>query len=134
MTVRNGTSMAGTSTNSAPACCAKGQAVIAAAARNGFGPGGFAAGVDGDLRAANLKQLKRIEGQIRGIGVMIEDGRYCADIIQQVSAVQESLRSVAKNLYRNHLKHCAPHAMQSSGRKREAMIDELVELTNRLTR
>lgn len=129
-----GSGKPGLNANTPLACCAKGQAALEAVAQKGFGPGGFAAGVDADLKAANLKQLKRIEGQVRGLAVMIEDGRYCADIIQQVSAVQESLRSVAKNLYRNHLKHCAPHAMQSSGRKRDAMIDELVELTNRLTR
>jgi len=67
------------------------------------GPGAQAHGVDSDLKAANLKHLKRIEGQVRGIAAMIQDDRYCADIIQQTAAVQESLRSVARNLLRNHL-------------------------------
>lgn len=65
---------------------------------------------------------------------MIEGDRYCADIIQQCAAVQESLRAVAKSLYRNHLKHCAVRAMHDPGPDRERMIEELVDLSNRLTR
>lgn len=103
-------------------------------AREGVGPGAHAAGVDSELKASNLKHLKRIEGQVRGIAAMIEEDRYCADIIQQCAAVQESLRSVAKNLYRNHLKHCAVQAMETPGPKRDRMVEELLELSNRLTR
>jgi DNA-binding FrmR family transcriptional regulator len=102
--------------------------------RDGVGPGAHAAGVDPDIRAANLKHLKRIEGQVRGIASMIEEDRYCADIIQQCAAVQESLRSVAKNLYRNHLKHCAVRAMHDPGPERDRMIKELLDLSSRLTR
>lgn len=100
----------------------------------GIGPGAHAAGVDPDIRAANLKHLNRIEGQVRGIASMIEEDRYCADIIQQCAAVQESLRSVAKNLYRNHMKHCAVRAMHHPGPERDRMIEELIDLSNRLTR
>jgi DNA-binding FrmR family transcriptional regulator len=57
---------------------------------------------------------------------MIEEDRYCADIIQQAAAVQESLRSVAKNLLRNHLTHCAAAAMHEDGPKRDDMIEELL--------
>ena len=91
-------------------------------------------GVDPDIKAANLKHLKRIEGQVRGIAAMIEDDRYCADIIQQAAAVQESLRSVAKNLLRNHLTHCAAAAMHEDGAKRDDMIEELLALVAKVAR
>lgn len=98
------------------------------------GPGAHASGVDPAIKSANLKHLKRIEGQVRGIAAMIEEERYCADIIQQCSAVQESLRSVAKNLYRNHLTHCAVRSMHDPGPERDRMIEELLDLSSRLTR
>jgi len=104
------------------------------AAGDGVGPGAHAAGVDPDLKAANLKHLKRIEGQVRGIAAMIEEDRYCADIIQQCAAVQESLRSVAKNLLRNHLSHCANHAMHGDKAQQAAMVDELVALVGKIAR
>jgi DNA-binding FrmR family transcriptional regulator len=93
-----------------------------------------AAGVDADLKEANLVQLRRIEGQVRGIAAMVQDDRYCADIITQVAAVRESLHTVARNLMRNHLKHCAAAAMQRDGRERDQMIDELLELAGKLAR
>lgn len=87
-----------------------------------------AAGVDGDIKAANLTRLRRIEGQIRGLQKMVEDDRYCADILTQLSAVQEALRGVGRELMRNHLHHCATHAIQKGGGAAEAMYDELIEL------
>jgi len=93
-----------------------------------------AVGVDPGLKAANLKHLRRIEGQVRGIATMVEQDRYCADIITQVAAVRESLHSVARNLMRNHLKHCAPEAMRTEGDARDAMIDELLELVSKVAR
>src|SRR6202795_4403062 len=88
-----------------------------------------AAGVDPELKCGNRKRLRRIEGQIRGLQKMVEDERYCADIITQVASVQEALRGVARNLMRNHLRHCAAKALRS-GKKQEtqAMYDELLEL------
>lgn len=88
-----------------------------------------AAGVDRDLKEANQKRLRRIEGQIRGLQKMVEDDRYCPDIIIQVASVQEALRGVARNLMKNHLHHCAAKALRS-GKKQEAeaMYDELLEL------
>ena len=87
-----------------------------------------AAGVDPDLKAANLTRLKRIEGQVRGIARMVEEDRYCADVITQISAVQEALRSVSKNLMRNHLNHCAATAIRKGGQDADEMYDELVDL------
>jgi DNA-binding FrmR family transcriptional regulator len=88
-----------------------------------------AAGVDPELKAANLKRLRRIEGQIRGLQRMVEEERYCADIIVQVASVQEALRGLARNLMKNHLQHCATKAL-TSGKPKEtaAMYDELLEL------
>jgi DNA-binding FrmR family transcriptional regulator len=88
-----------------------------------------AAGVDMELKAANLNRLKRIEGQVRGLQKMVEDDRYCADILVQVASVQEALRGVGRNLMKNHLQHCAMKAIRS-GKPTEtaAMYDELLEL------
>jgi len=94
------------------------------------GAGGRKAiGVDPGLKAANQNRLRRIEGQIRGLQKMVEEDRYCADIITQVASVQEALRGVARNLMKNHLHHCAAKALQS-GKKEEtkAVYDELLEL------
>ena len=88
-----------------------------------------AVGVDPELKAANQNRLRRIEGQIRGLQKMVEEDRYCADIITQVASVQEALRGVARNLMKNHLHHCAAEALQSGKKaETEAMYDELLEL------
>lgn len=73
--------------------------------------------------------MRRIEGQIRGLQRMVEDDRYCADIIVQIASAQEALRGVARNLMKNHLHHCAAKAL-ASGKPKEtaAMYDELLEL------
>ena len=86
-------------------------------------------GVAAPERTANLARLKRIEGQVRGLQRMVEDDRYCADIMIQISAVQEALRTVGRALMRNHLSHCASHAI-SNGTPEEsrAMYDELLDL------
>lgn len=88
-----------------------------------------AAGVDPAIKAANLKRLRRIEGQVRGLQRMVEEDRYCADILVQLSSVQEALRAVGRELMRNHLRHCAHDAVRSGDPARTtAMHDELLEL------
>ena len=88
-----------------------------------------AAGVDPGIKAANLKRLRRIEGQVRGLQKMVEDDRYCADILVQLSSVQEALRAVGRELMRNHLRHCAHHAIaKGDSVEANAMHDELLEL------
>jgi DNA-binding FrmR family transcriptional regulator len=88
-----------------------------------------AIGVDSGLKAANQNRLRRIEGQIRGLQKMVEEDRYCADIVTQVASVQEALRGVGRNLMKNHLHHCAAKALQSGKKaETEAMYDELLEL------
>lgn len=88
-----------------------------------------AVGVDPEIKASNLRRLSRIEGQLRGIQRMVEDDRYCTDILMQVTSAQEALRAVARSLMRNHLTHCAAHAIKSgSEAEKEAMYDELLEM------
>ena len=87
-----------------------------------------AVGVDTDIKARNLKRLRRIEGQVRGLHKMVEEDRYCADILTQISSVHEALRSVSRELMRNHLKHCAASAFRSGEADAEAMYDELVDM------
>jgi DNA-binding FrmR family transcriptional regulator len=94
-----------------------------------IGPGHKAAGVDPQLKSINQKRLRRIEGQIRGLQKMVEDDRYCADVIVQIAAAQEALRGVARNLMRNHLHHCAARALRSAKKhEADAMYDELLGL------
>jgi len=92
------------------------------------GGGRKAVAVDADAKVRNLKRLRRIEGQVRGLQKMVDEDRYCADIMTQISSVHEALRAVGRELMRNHLKHCAASAIRSSDEDASAMYDELVEL------
>ena len=87
-----------------------------------------AVGVDPGVKERNLKRLRRIEGQVRGLQKMVDEDRYCADVLTQISSVHEALRSVARELMRNHLKHCATGAITAGGEKADEMYDELVDL------
>jgi DNA-binding FrmR family transcriptional regulator len=96
-----------------------------------IGPGGKAVEVDPGIKERNLKRLRRIEGQVRGLQRMVEEDRYCADILTQIASVQEALRATGRELLRNHLKHCAATALKKGEAEAEAMVDELVELMSR---
>ncbi len=93
-----------------------------------------AVGVDADIKDRNLKRLRRIEGQVRGIQGMVENDRYCADIMMQIASVQEALRGVGRELMRNHLKHCAASAIRAGETEANEMYDELIELMYKNTR
>ena len=94
-----------------------------------------AVAVDAGVKDRNLKRLRRIEGQVRGLQKMVEEDRYCADIMTQISSVHEALRSVGRELMRNHLKHCAAAAIGSGDEgAAESMYDELVDLMYRHAR
>ena len=84
--------------------------------------------VDPEAKTRNLHRLRRIEGQVRGLQKMVDEDRYCADILTQISSVHEALRGVGRELMRNHLKHCATDAIKDSPKRAEEMYDELVEL------
>jgi DNA-binding FrmR family transcriptional regulator len=77
---------------------------------------------------ATQNRLRRIEGQVRGLQKMVEEDRYCADVMTQISSVHEALRSVGRELMRNHLKHCATAAIKAGPIEAEPMYDELVDL------
>ena len=98
------------------------------AVRDASGDSRKAAGVDPDVKARNLTRLRRIEGQIRGLQKMVDEDRYCADILTQISSVHEALRGVGRELMRNHLKHCATGAIRTGGSEADEMYDELVDL------
>jgi len=87
-----------------------------------------AVAVDPEIKTANLARLRRIEGQVRGIHKMVEEDRYCADVLGQIGAIQEALRCVGRELIRNHVRHCATQAIHAGGDQAETMYDELVEL------
>ena len=87
-----------------------------------------ASGVDEAGKDRNIRRLRRIEGQVRGLQKMVEEDRYCADILMQISSVHEALRSVGRELMRNHLKHCASDAIRKDAAAAEGMYDELVDM------
>jgi len=107
----------------------------AAAVVADYGAARHAVAVDPELKDRNIKRLRRIEGQVRGLQRMVEDERYCAEIMTQIASAQQALRAVGRELMRNHLKHCATHALQSEDpEEAEAMYDELLELMYRHVR
>lgn len=93
-----------------------------------------AVAVDADAKARNRKRLRRIEGQVRGLQKMVEDDRYCADILTQIASVHEALRAVGRELMRNHLRHCATEAIRQGPAEADAMYDELVAMMYRTSR
>jgi len=87
-----------------------------------------ARGVDPEVKLRNLKRLRRIEGQVRGLQKMVEEDRYCAEVLTQVSSVHEALRAVSRELVRNHLKNCATDSIRAGGEGADLMYDELVDM------
>ena len=81
-----------------------------------------------------LKRLRRIEGQIRGIAKMVDDDKYCIDILTQVSAATKALQSVALNLLDEHLSHCVVAAAKQGGAEQETKLREASEAIARLVK
>ena len=81
-----------------------------------------------------LKRLRRIEGQARGLQKMVEDEKYCIDILTQVSAMTKALQSVALGLLDEHLSHCVVQAARSGGPEADEKIREASEAIARLVR
>ena len=94
----------------------------------------LAIAVNPDLKSAAVRRLRRIAGQVRGLESMVDQERYCADILVQIASVQEALRGVSRLLMRNHLEHCATMAIRSGGENANAMYDELLDLVYRHAR
>jgi CsoR family transcriptional regulator, copper-sensing transcriptional repressor len=93
-----------------------------------------AVGVDPQIKEANVMRLRRIEGQVRGILKMVEEDRYCADVLTQLSAVQEALRGVTRELLRSHLRHCVTSAIRQGGEEAERVTAELADLFHKAGR
>ena len=89
----------------------------------------------GDAKAATLKRLNRIEGQVRGLARMVGDDRYCIDIVTQIAAARAALRRVEEEILRDHVAHCVEHAI-SSGDKADQRrkIAELMDVVSRADR
>ncbi|RDY71301.1 MULTISPECIES: metal-sensing transcriptional repressor [Halobacillus] len=85
-----------------------------------------------DEKMAVLNRLKRIEGQVRGIQKMVEDDRYCVDILVQISAINNALNKVGYNLLERHTHHCVKDAIQK-GNGDEA-IDELMKVVRQFSK
>jgi len=85
--------------------------------------------VSPELKTLLAKRLRRIEGQVRGLQKMVDEERYCADVLVQIASVQEALRGVGKVLLQNHLTYCATDAIRSGDPERATKaVAELVEL------
>jgi DNA-binding FrmR family transcriptional regulator len=93
------------------------------------GPQGYSGNKDN-----YAKRLRRIEGQVRGVAKMIDDEKYCIDILTQISAVNSALQSVALGLLDEHLNHCVSHAVAEGGADAEAKLAEASAAIARLVR
>ena len=80
------------------------------------------------------KRLRRVEGQVRGIAKMIDDEKYCIDILTQISAVNSALQSVALGLLSEHLNHCVSHAVAEGGEEADKKLAEASAAIARLVR
>ena len=87
-----------------------------------------------DNKAAHLKRLRRIEGQIRGLQRMVEDDKYCIDILTQVSAATKALQSFSLELLDEHLEHCVVDAARRGGEDADEKVREASEAIARLVR
>ena len=86
-------------------------------------------------KSARLKRLSRIEGQVRGLARMVDDDRYCIDIVTQIAAVRAALRRVEEDILRDHISHCVAHAMASgSAADKNEKIEELMDVLARSAR
>jgi DNA-binding FrmR family transcriptional regulator len=86
-------------------------------------------------KAACQKRLSRIEGQVRGLARMLEDDRYCIDVVTQIAAVRAALRRVEEEVLRDHIAHCVEHAIVSgSAAEQQRKIAELMAVLSRTAR
>jgi CsoR family transcriptional regulator, copper-sensing transcriptional repressor len=86
-----------------------------------------------DDKAAVLKRLRRIEGQVRGLQRMVEEESYCIDVLTQVAATTKALQGVAMQLLEEHLRHCVANAAQDPG-EMDRLVDEAGRAVERLLR
>ena len=97
--------------------------------------GGYIGRMRKDIKTSCGKRLSRIEGQVRGLARMVEDDRYCIDIVTQISAVRAALRRVEEEVLRDHVSHCVEHAIASGDKAdQRAKISELMAVIGRSDR
>jgi CsoR family transcriptional regulator, copper-sensing transcriptional repressor len=85
-----------------------------------------------DTKTAVQKRFNRIEGQVRGLSRMVEEGRYCIDIVTQISAVRAALRRAEEEILRDHVGHCVEHAITSGNKQdQRKKIAEIIEVLGR---
>ena len=88
-----------------------------------------------DIKASCQKRLSRIEGQVRGLSKMVDEDRYCIDIVTQISAVRAALRRVEEEILRDHVAHCVEHAIVSGNKADQRQkIAELMDVIGRADR
>jgi CsoR family transcriptional regulator, copper-sensing transcriptional repressor len=88
-----------------------------------------------DIKASCQKRLSRIEGQVRGLSRMVDEDRYCIDIVTQISAVRAALRRVEEEVLRDHVSHCVEHAIASGNKSdQREKISELMAVIGRSDR
>ena len=86
-------------------------------------------------KVGTINRLRRIEGQVRGVAQMLEDDRYCIDILTQLSAVRAALRKVEDEILRDHVNHCVAGAIKSGSKTdQRKKIDELMDVFARAER
>ena len=79
-----------------------------------------------------LKRLRRIEGQVRGLHQMVEEDRYCIDVLTQISAATKALESVAVGMLDDHLRHCVADAVSRGGSEADEKLTEATAAVERL--
>jgi DNA-binding FrmR family transcriptional regulator len=96
---------------------------------------GYMSRMQTDTKVAVLKRLSRIEGQVRGLAHMVDEDRYCLDVVTQISAVRAALRRAEEEILRDHVAHCVEHAI-ASGDKRDQRqkIAEIMDVLRRAER
>jgi len=88
-----------------------------------------------DIKASCAKRLNRIEGQVRGLARMVDEDRYCIDIVTQVSAVRAALRRLEEEILRDHVAHCVEHAIASGNKTdQRRKVEELMQVVSRADR
>lgn len=88
-----------------------------------------------ETKASCAKRLRRIEGQVRGIARMVDEDRYCIDVVTQIAAVRAALRRVEEEVLRDHVAHCVAHAIASGDvAEQRRKVEELMEVFARTER
>lgn len=86
-------------------------------------------------KVSTLKRLSRIEGQVRGLARMVEEDRYCIDIVTQIAAVRAALKRVEEEVLREHIAHCIEHAIVSGdSNEQRRKVAELMDVLSRTSR